>query len=1102
MAAFFIQRPVFAWVIAILIMLGGLLSISKLPVEQYPNIAPPSVVIRATYPGASSEVIENSVTQVIEQKLTGIDNLRYFTSNSSDNSSRITLTFEPGADPDIAQVQTQNKIQAAISQLPPQVQSQGVFVTKSNDSFLLIIGLYSKDGLVDQKELSDISSSRLQDAVARVNGVGSVTVFGEPHAIRIWLDPTKLLKYKMTALDVRAAVATQNIDISAGQLGGLPALQGQKINAAISVQTKLESADEFKDIILRVNKDGSQVRLSDVARVELGSEGYKRIVRYKRLPATGIAVSLASGANALKTSKMIKEKVNEIKKSFPPGVDVIYPYDTTPFIEISIKEVVKTLVEAVILVFLVMLLFLQNFRATLVPTIAVPVVLLGTFGILATFGYSINVLTMFAVVLAIGLLIDDAIVVVENVERIISEEGLSPKEATKKSMTQITSALVGIALVLSSVFVPMAFFGGAAGEIYRQFSITIISAMLLSAVVAIVLSPSLCATMLKSAQEGGSHATTGFFGWFNRRFNKVSEDYQESTRSFIRNPKRSLAIYAALILVTMVVFVRLPTSFLPNEDQGAMYLFIKAPAGAPAERTLQSVKKVEDYFLENEKENIKDLFTVTGFSFAGSAQNTAFGFVGLKNWDERPNRSQSVFAISGRSFPNLMQIKDALSFSFFPPPIRELGVESGFDFNLVDRAGVGHKAMIDARNQILGMASQNPKLVGVRPNGLEDVAQYKIDIDHEKASALGLSILEINQALQIAFGSDYVNDFIDKGRVKKVYIQADAAYRMMPEDVNSWFVRNKEGKMISFQEFSTGKWVSGSPKLERFNGRKSINIVGAPAPGVSSGDAMEIITKLMEKLPPGIGLEWSGISYEERIGSAQAPLLYILSTLIVFLCLAALYESWVIPFAVILIVPIGIFGAVVATKVFHLNNDIYFQVALLTTVGLAARNAILIVEFAKKLYKSGEDLVTATITACKARFRPIMMTSLTFILGVSPLALASGAGSSAQNAIGIAVMGGMIAATFIAIFFVPLFYVLVEQFMIKYRNRKSPPSKGRPDSEAEDDSEDEIEKKAEGEDEKESKTPPRNWLEHESDKKKITDLLQRINRDEEENAPK
>tara|TARA_A100001015_G_C15041374_1_gene739868 strand:- start:656 stop:3877 length:3222 start_codon:yes stop_codon:yes gene_type:complete len=1073
MASFFIDRPVFSWVIAIVIMLAGILSISKIPVEQYPNIAPPSVVIRASYPGASSEVIENSVTQVIEQKLTGIDNLRYFISNSADNSSRITLTFEPGTDPNIAQIQTQNKIQGAISSLPPQVQSQGVFVTKSNDSFLLIIGLYSKDGSVSQKELADVSASQLQDSVARVNGVGSVTVFGEPHAIRIWLDPNKLLKYKITASDIRNAVAAQNIDISAGQLGGLPATENQKINAAIQVQAKLENPEQFDKIILKSNPDGSQIKLADVARVEMGSQDYKRIVRYKRLPATGIAVSLASGENAIKTAQRVKDTVAKIKGSFPEGVEVIYPFDTTPFIKISIREVVKTLIEAIILVFLVMLLFLQNLRATFIPTIAVPVVLLGTFAILSQFGFSINVLTMFAMVLAIGLLVDDAIVVVENVERIMSREGLPPKEATKKSMQQITPALIGIALVLSSVFVPMAFFSGAAGEIYKQFSITIVSAMLLSVIVAIILSPSLCATLLKS-EPGGKriYSDTGFLGWFNKKFNKTRDGYHDGAKSFIINPKRSIAIYLAIALVMSIMFVRLPTAFLPNEDQGVMYLLIKSPSGSPANRTLKSVKKVEDYFLEKEANNIDHLFTVTGFSFSGSAQNTAFGFIGLKNWDERPDRDQSVFAISGRSFPSLMKIKDALSFSFFPPPIRELGVESGFDFYLVDRAGLGHKTVMNARNQMLGMAAQNPKIVGIRPNGLEDVAQYKINVDYDKATTLGVNISDIHKTLQIAFGSEYVNDFIDKSRVKKVLIQADAPHRMMPDDVKKWYVRNNKGRMVSLAEFTSGEWVRGSLKLERFNGRKALNIVGGPAPGVSTGEAMDELLEMSKKLPNGIDLQWSGISYEEQLGGAQAPLLYALSILIVFLCLAALYESWIIPFSVLLTIPIGIFGATIITKTFHLNNSIYFQVALLTTIGLTAKNAILIVEFAKKLYLETGDLLESTLEACKTRFRPIIMTSFAFILGVTPLATASGAGSAAQNAIGLAVMGGMLAATFIAIFFVPLFFILIERLINKLKSDPQPHQK------------------------------PQNWLDNKEGQEKIAHLISKINRDNKEDEEK
>lgn len=1028
MPEFFIKRPVFAWVISIIIMLAGILAIFRLPVEQYPNIAPPSVSILASYPGASSEVIENSVTQVIEQSLTGIDNVRYFSSNSSDNRSVINLTFEPGTDPDIAQVQTQNKIQASISQLPTEVQNQGVFVTKSNDSFLLVASFYSKDGSVSQQELSDLLSSEVRDAIARINGVGNVTVFGEPHAMRIWLDAGKLMNYKITILEVKDAIRAQNIDISAGELGAMPAVENQQINAVINVSSKLKNVAEFSEIILRVNPNGSQIRLKDVARIELGSQGYKRIVRYKRKPATGIAVSLASGSNALKTAKDVKEKIAEIKKSLPENIEIVYPYDTTPFVKVSIEEVVKTLIEAIILVFLVIFIFLQNFRATLIPTIAIPIVLLGTFAILSAFGFSINVLTMFAIVLSIGLLVDDAIVVVENVERIITEEGLSPQEATSKSMKQITSALVGIALVLSSVFVPMAFFGGSAGAIYRQFSITIVSAMFLSVLVAMILSPSLCASILRPSKKSHEENMQGFFGIFNRNFNKIKIFYEKAISAIIRRFIRSIIIYIAIILITIYIFLRLPTSFLPNEDQGLMFLLLNSPSGSTSQRTLESVKKVEDYFLENEKENLEHLLTVTGFSFSGSAQNTAFGFVGLKDWSQRKNKDQKVFEIANRAFPALMQIKDSNAFAFFPPPIRELGNASGFDFKIVDRAGLGHKALIDARNQILMMASQNPKLIGVRPDGLEDVAQYKIDIDYEKAKALGVEISDINETLRIAFGSDYVNDFLDRNRVKKVYMQADAKDRMLPKDIEKWYVKNNKNQMISFTEFSSSKWVYGSPKLERFNGKSSSAITGSPASGVSSGEAMDLITEFFDKLPQGFGLEWSGISFEERLSGSQTPLLYAISVLIVFLCLAALYESWIVPFAVILTVPIGIFGASLVTKLFGLNNDVYFQVALLTTVGLTAKNAILIVEFAKKLYESGMDLTQATIQAAKIRFRPIIMTSFAFMLGVLPLAKASGAGSAAQNAIGIAVIGGMASATFIAIFFVPLFFILVQKF--------------------------------------------------------------------------
>ncbi len=1026
MARFFIDRPVFAWVIAIIIMLAGVLSIRALPIEQYPKVAPPTVAINASYPGASAETVENSVTQVIEQRLTGIDNLRYFTSNSADGSMSITLTFEPEADPDIAQVQTQNKVQGAVTQLPQEVQALGVTVTKANDSFLLVVGVYSEDGGTSQGELGDMLVSTFREPVSRVNGVGNVRIFGDQHAMRIWLDPAKLYSYNLTPLDVQNAVQIQNTDISAGQLGGMPAAPNQQINATVKAQARLESVEDFERIVLRVNTDGSQVRLRDVATLELGSESYDRIVRYKRKPAAGMAITLATGANALETAELVKHKVEELAEYLPDDIKIVYPLDTTPFIEMSIESVVHTLLEAIVLVFFVMLLFLQNLRATLIPTIAVPVVLLGTFAILLAFGFSINVLTMFAMVLAIGLLVDDAIVVVENVERIMSEEGLSPKEATRKSMDQITGALVGIAVVLSTVFIPMAFFSGAAGAIYRQFSITIVSAMGLSVIVALILSPSLCATLLKHEVGEKRRADTGFFGWFNKYFNKGRDGYQKSASFIAGRPFRFFMVYVVLVGGMMGIFMQLPGSFLPNEDQGNMFLMVNTPPSSTAERTLESVQQVEDYFLEQQKESVDHLFTVVGFSFAGSAQNAAFGFVGLKDWNERKEEHQSVFAIAQAAGGALYQIKDAMAFAFFPPPIRELGNSSGFDFQLVDRSGIGHEALMNARNQLLGAAGQNPKLTSVRPNGLSDVPQFKIDIDSEKASALGLSLSDINRTLQIAWGSSYVNDFVDKGRIKRVYLQADAPHRMMPEDLDNWYVRNNEGEMVPFNTFSSAEWTYGSPKLERFNGNSSVNIQGSPASGISTGVAMEEIQKIVSTLPEGLGLEWYGLSYEERQTGAQAPALYALSILIVFLCLAALYESWAVPFAVMLVVPLGILGAVIAAYIFGLPNDVYLQVALLTTVGLASKNAILIVEFAKDLRKQGHSLMESVSIAAKQRFRPIIMTSMAFMLGVTPLALASGAGAASQNAIGIAVMGGMAAATFLAIFFVPMFYVMVE----------------------------------------------------------------------------
>ncbi|MBV1882816.1 MAG: efflux RND transporter permease subunit [Pseudomonadales bacterium] len=1034
MAHFFIDRPVFAWVIAIVIMLAGVLSLVNLPVEQYPNIAPPSVSINTQYPGASAKTIENSVTQVIEQSLTGIDHMRYFVSDSnSAGLSTIVVTFDPDADIDIAQVQVQNQLQSVMQLLPQEVQQQGVTVTKSNNSFLLVAGFYSENESITQVDLGDLLTSHLSDAVARINGVGNVTVFGEPHAMRIWLNPNKLQSYNLTVMDVQRAVQAQNTDVSAGQLGGLPSVRGQQVNASITAQSRLQTVGDFERIILRVRSDGSQLRLRDVARLELGARTYTGTARYKGKPAAGLAVTLASGANALNTAAAVKSRIADLAKDLPPDVKVVYPYDTTPFVKLSIKEVAITLAEAIGLVFVVMFLFLQNFRATLIPTIAVPVVLLGTFAMLSIFGFSINVLTMFAMVLAIGLLVDDAIVVVENVERIMAEEGLSPREATRKSMTQITGALIGIALVLSAVFVPMAFFPGSSGAIYRQFSLTIVSAMGLSVLVAIVLSPSLCATLLKPVKKGHQEVSTGFFGWFNRNFNKSRDTFVSGSQFMSRRSVRFMGIYVALIVCLGWLFLKLPGSFLPNEDQGIMFLMVNTPPGSTLERTLDSVKEIESQLLEQEGDAIDHLFMVAGFSFAGRAQNVGLGFIGLEDWEKRTDPSQSVFALAGRMMGIFQSLTDARAFAFYPPPIRELGNASGFDMQLVDRNGLGHDALMQARNQFLGEAFQNPKLQRVRPNGLNDVQQFVINIDHEKASALGVSIADINQTLQTAWGATYVNDFLDKGRIKKVFLQADAPYRMMPDDISDWTVRNDNGDMVSFESFSSTSWVSGSPKLERFNGNSSVNLQGSTAPGISTGEAMEEVEKIVGLLPGGFTVEWVGLSYEERQSGAQTPLLYTLSALMVFLCLAALYESWSVPFSVMLVVPIGLLGSALAATFSGLNNDVYFQVGLLTTMGLAAKNAILIVEFANNLYKQGYSLSDATSVAAKQRFRPIIMTSIAFILGVTPLALANGAGSASQNAIGISVMGGMLSATFLGIFFVPLFYEFFQRIGARWR---------------------------------------------------------------------
>ncbi|MFT6339042.1 MAG: multidrug efflux pump [Alcanivorax sp.] len=1027
MARFFIDRPIFAWVIAIIMMMAGALAIYTLPVEQYPAVAPPAVTIAGNYPGASAKTVEDSVTQVIEQQMSGIDNLLYIGSSSdSFGNAQITLTFAPGTDADIAQVQVQNKLQLATPLLPQEVQQQGLQVSKSSDSFLMVVSFSSEDGSLSRADLADYVASNVQDPISRVPGVGKIQLFGSPYAMRIWLDPNKLNKYDLTPQDITQTVQVQNNQVASGQLGGAPAVEGQQLNANIIAQTRLQSTEQFQNILLKVNPDGSQVFLRDVARVELAAQNYDVVGRYNGQPAAGLAISLASGANALDTADAVRARLEELKPFFPDKMEMDYPYDTTPFVEISIEEVVHTLFEAIVLVFLVMYLFLQNFRATLIPTIAVPVVLLGTFGVLAAFGFSINTLTMFGMVLAIGLLVDDAIVVVENVERVMHEEGLPPKEATRKSMGQITGALVGIALVLSAVFIPMAFFPGSTGAIYRQFSITIVSAMVLSVLVALILTPALCATMLK-AKDAEHQTNKGFFGWFNRTFDRSSLAYQGRVEKILGRRGRYLAIYVVIVGVLGFSFMRLPSSFLPEEDQGMMFTLVTLPAGSTQEQTVDVLKKMENYYLNEETSAVDGLFTVAGFSFTGQGQNAGLAFVNLKDWSERNLETDGVNQVVGRSMGFFASIREAMIFALNPPSIPELGNASGFDFQLLDQAGRGHEALIKARNQLLGMASQDPRLAGVRPNGLEDSPQYQLDIDQQKAKALGLSISDINSTLQIAWGSSYVNNFVDRGRVKRVYVQADAPYRMLPENIDDWYVRNNQGEMVPFSAFATGHWTYGSPKLERYNGVSSVNIQGNAAPGYSTGDAMDAMEELTAKLPAGFGSEWTGLSYQERQSGDQAPALYAISLLVVFLCLAALYESWSIPFAVMLVVPLGVIGAVLAATFRGLENDVFFQVGLLTTIGLSAKNAILIAEFALELEQKGEHLVKATLEAVRMRLRPILMTSLAFMLGVTPLMISTGAGAGARNAIGTGVFGGMLTATVLAIFFIPLFYVVVRK---------------------------------------------------------------------------
>ncbi|MFO7598690.1 MAG: efflux RND transporter permease subunit [Candidatus Desulfacyla sp.] len=1038
LSKFFLERPVFAWVIAIVVMLAGGLAIYNMPISQYPPIAPPSIAIDAFYPGASAETVENSVIQIIEQKMTGFDKLLYMTATSDGSGAgRIELTFAPGTDPDLAWSQVQNKLQLAMASLPDVIQRQGVKVSKSTRNWLIIVGLISEDGSMNGNDLRDYAQSNIEKVLARVPGVGEVESFGGQYAMRVWLNPDKLTNYKLTIDDVIAALRTYNVEISAGQFGGSPAVEGQRLNASIIVQNLLKTPEEFAAIPLRINPDGSIVRVRDVGWTELGTERYDIEGLFNGKPSAALAVRQAAGANALDTADAVRAKMAELSQYFPPGVKVIYPFDTTPFVRVAIDEVVKTLLEAILLVFLVMFLFLGNFRATLIPTIAVPVVILGTFAVLDFFGYSINMLTMFAMVLAIGLLVDDAIVVVENVERIIHEEGLSPKEATAKSMEEITSALVGIGLVLSAVFGPMAFFGGSTGVIYRQFSVTVISAMLLSVLVALILTPVLCASLLRPAAVPREKAKTAlapfrwFFQGFNRMFNRARDRYQRRVHRILGRKVRYLVVYVVIVAGLVVLFQRMPTAYLPDEDQGILFIQAMLPSGSTLEQTMAVLDEVRAYFQEDEAEAVMSVMTLAGRSFGGGGQNAGLGFVRLKDWELRDRPDLKVKAVAGRAMVRLAKIRNARVFAFAPPAVTELGTSVGFDFQLQDRGGLGHDKLMDARNQLLGMAAKDDRMTRVRPNGMEDVAQYRIDVDWEKAGALGVPISSIHNAITTAFGGAYVNDFIQGGRVKRVYVQADAPHRMLPSDLEHLYVRNTTGNMTPFTAFASGHWTYGSPRLERFNAFPSMNILGEAAPGRSTGEAMAAMEAFVTKLPEGIGFDWSGISYQERMATRQTGLLYAFSMIVIFLCLAALYESWTVPISVMLALPLGVIGGVAASMLRGFPNDVYFQIGLLTVLGLTTKNAILIVQFAMAKVKDGEGLVEATLEGAKLRLRPIVMTSLAFGFGVLPLALATGAGAGAQTAIGTGVLGGMVTSTFLAIFFIPLFYVVVVRFFGK-----------------------------------------------------------------------
>ena len=1051
MAHFFIHRPIFAWVISLVIMLAGIITLTNMPIAQYPTIAPPTVTIAATYPGASAETVENTVTQIIEQQMNGLDGLRYISSNSAGNGqASINLNFEQGIDPDIAQVQVQNKLQSATALLPEDVQRQGVKVTKSGASFMQVLAFYSPDGSLSGADINDYVNSNISEPLSRVAGVGELQVFGGQYAMRIWLDPAKMNSLQVTPSDIAAAIRAQNAQVAVGQLGGAPSVQGQVLNATVNAQSMLQTPEQFKNIFLKNTSSGAQVRLSDVARVELGSDNYQFDSKFNGKAAGGVAIKLATGANALDTAAAVEKRLSELRKNYPNGLKDQLAYDTTPFIELSIKSVVKTLIEAIILVFIVMFLFLQNWRATIIPTLAVPVVVLGTFAVINIFGFSINTLTMFAMVLAIGLLVDDAIVVVENVERVMVEEHLDPVAATEKSMKQISGALVGITSVLTAVFVPMAFFAGTTGVIYRQFSITLVTAMILSLIVALTFTPALCATLLKQHDANkpeSNNIFARFFRWFNSSFEKVAVKYQGGVNRMTHHKIFSGVVYLLVLAGLFGLYKALPSSFLPDEDQGVVMTLVQLPPSASLERTDKVITTMTDYFLNKEKENVESIFTVSGFSFTGVGQNAGLAFIKLKDWSERTTPESQIGAIIQRGMALNMIVKDASYIMPLQlPAMPELGVSSGFDIQLKDASGQGHDKLIAARNAVLGMAAQDKRLAGVRPNGQEDTPQYQINIDQAQAGAMGVSIADINSTMNMAWGGSYINDFVDRGRVKKVYVQGDSNTRMMPEDLNKWYVRNNVGTMVPFSAFASGEWTYGSPRLERYNGIASANIQGTPAPGVSSGDAMLAMEEIIGKLPSmgldGFDYEWTGLSLEERDSGNQTAPLLVLSMLIVFLCLAALYESWSIPVSVLLVVPLGIIGAFTLTWLGmiikgdpNLSFNIYFQVAIVAVIGLSAKNAILIVEFAKELQEQGEDLFDATLHAAKMRLRPIIMTTLAFGFGVLPLALSTGAGAGSQHSVGFGVLGGVISSTLLGIFFIPVFFVWIRS-IFKYKPKK------------------------------------------------------------------